>query len=377
MGEPHSSDRHECNWFDGVGVMFASGLALRSSISQGWTPAILFLSGAAGGWIGGFVPGAPARFFQDAGGEQLAQNAGHPVGKVIQSAGSLTATQNVALSRPTLANWPKSGLRNILRGAQAVTNSAFWPENRTDTGVLMTRIATGLEEGVPYADFTVSGTSPQSGPRSLYLNSEPNRVLGLSGRVYSARASVRLLSGGFSAGGGMRLDIAVFDSQGTYLSTTSSDLVTSTNYVDLMISRLIPEGDNVMLSVSIGPRVNAAEVQNATVRVKGLRLEQGSILGPLQHNYGLNHVIEPSDGALWHLYNDGGDALPVVLPIGTYGLASVDIQRNVTVSSVVSDGTTAINLLRHERQLDLVLRQGAFSPQEEATLRQYWAEVWR
>jgi len=49
------------------------------------------------------------RLYQDAAGTTPAYVAGHPVGKVARAAGSVDATQATALSRPTLARWPKGG----------------------------------------------------------------------------------------------------------------------------------------------------------------------------------------------------------------------------------------------------------------------------
>ena len=86
-------------------------------------------------------------------------------------------------------------------------------------------------------------------------------------------------------------------------------------------------------------------------------------------------TFDHSSADFWHLYNDGGDSLNVTLPAGTYGLASIDINREITITTITSDGTTPINTLRHERQLDVILRAGAFTYGEEQAIRDYWGRV--
>jgi len=74
-------------------------------------------------------------------------------------------------------------------------------------------------------------------------------------------------------------------------------------------------------------------------------------------------------GGIYHLYNDGGDSLPITLPAGTYGRATVDAAGAIVVDTVV-DPTSALAV---QNQRDIVLRQGAFTAGEEAQIRAYWA----
>ena len=108
--------------------------------------------------------------------------------------------------------------------------------------------------------------------------------------------------------------------------------------------------------------------ESADVMIWGGQLEFGSVVTPYQR---VTTGYEDFGGvpSVWHLYNDGGDSLPITLPAGTYGRARVNTDGQVTVDTVV-DPTDALS---GTRQVDVILRQGAFTPEEEAKIRAYWA----
>ncbi|WP_226341059.1 hypothetical protein, partial [Gemmobacter serpentinus] len=105
----------------------------------------------------------------------------------------------------------------------------------------------------------------------------------------------------------------------------------------------------------------------------GFQMETGNTATPYQRVDTDLDVTEAGIPDIWHLWNDGGDSInAAAMPAGTYGLAYVDVLGNVTTTTVTSDGSTPINLLRTERQVDAVIRQGAFTAAEIAQLTQYW-----
>ncbi|MCB5411769.1 hypothetical protein [Pseudogemmobacter faecipullorum] len=99
-----------------------------------------------------------------------------------------------------------------------------------------------------------------------------------------------------------------------------------------------------------------------------LQLEIGGMATRGQLVTSANDVTEPGVPDVWHLFNDGGDSLPVTLPTGTYGRAFVDHLGAVTVDTVVNP----VNALMTTRQADMILRQGAFSAAEIASITAYW-----
>ncbi|MFE3838597.1 hypothetical protein [Pseudogemmobacter sonorensis] len=110
---------------------------------------------------------------------------------------------------------------------------------------------------------------------------------------------------------------------------------------------------------------------DVTYRLKGLQFEAGAVATPLQHNLGPHDVTEPGVPDVWHLWDDGGDSLPVSLPAGTYGRAWVDHLGAVTVDAV----SAPANALLTTRQAGVILRAGAFNAAEEAAIRKYWAQL--
>lgn len=83
------------------------------------------------------------------------------------------------------------------------------------------------------------------------------------------------------------------------------------------------------------------------------------------------------DDFVWHLYNDGGDSLPTVLPAGTCGYGYVETDGNVTIGTITSDGSTPINVASPSRVVDFVYRSSAFSPSEAQSLREKWEKLYK
>ncbi|WP_198672050.1 hypothetical protein [Pseudogemmobacter bohemicus] len=79
---------------------------------------------------------------------------------------------------------------------------------------------------------------------------------------------------------------------------------------------------------------------------------------------------------IWHLSNDGGDSLSVTPPAGTYGRAWVSAAGVVTVDTVTNPTNALIPSAVGATQADVILRQGAFSPTEEAGIRAYWGGLY-
>lgn len=95
------------------------------------------------------------------------------------------------------------------------------------------------------------------------------------------------------------------------------------------------------------------------------------------HAYQATALSRPTlqqTGGIWHLSNDGGDSLAVSLPSGTYGRAWVDAAGVVSVDTVTDPTNALIPTAVNATQADVILRQGAFSADEETSIRAYWAE---
>lgn len=318
----------------------------------------------------------PQRLFQDPAGTIPAILAGQPVGMIKKAAGTVDATQATALSKPTLARHPKSGVRNLAMGAQAVNVSQYW-STTPSSGLARNRIGSGVEDGVPYVDYNIVGTfttpeaplySPSSGAQPISPNAK-----------YVARVDAKVIAGEMPVGCGIRIGVSEGSDAGSgYVRGTTGAFLSGPEYQTSIAihTALGTDGANFVYPNLVIRGANGIAI-DVTVRVKGLMFEKSPAATALQLNYGPNDITEPGVLDQWHIYNDGGDSLNVVLPAGTYGFATLDLATKVPhIDSVVSDGTTPINWLRHERQIEGLLRAGAFSDAEQRAIVAKWSEVY-
>lgn len=306
-----------------------------------FTPAELFEGGQAGFWPGSFDP-AGVGLWQEAAGTTPAMLPGDPVGKSDSEAGPVDASQAVALSRPTLARWPKGGQRNLLTWSENISNAAWHI-----TGVGVEKVG---QQGVSFLE----GYPASRVYYPLYLPS--------AGKEYTFYADL-------SGYGDVRMYLVGPDGS-TGSPTTISLTSVPTRY---SVTRIMAPGPfQAGPSIYGGPAGGAA-----TCVIHGAQLEVGPSATPYQRVTTANDTTEAGVPDVWHLWNDGGDSLNAApLPAGTYGLAYVDTLGGVTVSTETSDGTAPIDVLRTERQADVILRQGAFTAEEEAEIRAYWGGLY-
>lgn len=313
------------------------------------------------------------RLFQDTAGSLPAMLAGQPVGLIRRLAGSVDGVQATASNKPTLTRWPRSGKRNLADGAQSPASSLLWRPSLTVVGITCDKVGSGIEDGQPYVDYRLYGTSTAVAFIGL-LNSPLNVVAS----EISAVVTGRVLSGALVDTGQSGLRI-----QGQR-KTGAGDLIeaapTSATIQDLQdtpLSYSANQGTSggTIMSLVVQLRLSQGVSVDQVWRIKGMMYAKGPTLGAFQFNYSMNDVVEPGVADLWHLYNDGNDALHVTLPAGSYGLATIDINRVITITTLSSDGSTPINTLRHERQLDVILRAGAFTAAEDLAIRDYWGRA--
>src|SRR5690606_21876875 len=110
----------------------------------------------------------------------------------------------------------------------------------------------------------------------------------------------------------------------------SETVLPTAGYADCAVSAVVAFASTakvrnaVILHCNVGQ--SAAPI-DLTVRICAMQFETGLSLTPLQRNYGPSDVTEAGLPDLWHLYNDGGDSLPLILPAGTYGIASLPVSK--------------------------------------------------
>ncbi|RRH70045.1 phage head spike fiber domain-containing protein [Falsigemmobacter faecalis] len=277
------------------------------------------------------------------------------------------AAQATALSRPTLARHPKGGRRNLLPNTTFRDwSSAF--VSRVDEGNNIFRMVenTTLNE---HNFSTAAIAAPPEGTR------------------ITATVDLKMGTRKFA-------QVFMFRSMSPFLSVASvvvnleTGIITSTAAGN---GEIIPLGDGwyrvtcwgettfpevVRLRVAMREVAATATYQGDGVSHIFMRLPQVEIGEgtPQQVVMDANDITEPGVPDVWHLYNDGGDSLPVTLPAGTYEIASVTPLGAVSYASVTSDGVTGTDLLRLERMADQHIRPGAYTPAEKAELERYWRQ---
>lgn len=328
-----------------------------------WTPTSLFYAGQAGYWSD-YNP-ATGLLFQDAAGTTPATMPDQPVGRTNRRAGTVDATQETALSRPTLARWPKGGRRNLLTTSELSDSAAGrWPR----------RIGTTLE---PVADgfrLTRSGANTDNSwgidqVITGWWSANPDMSNCLTVEAKAGTASLLRIFVG-TTGHSAIFDLVNGTIQSVSSGSTAAIIPVGNGWYRCTLTRLGVTVTTPSFSIRVQSTTNDGEYID-------IRRPQGELgqVTDYQNVTTQNNITESGVPSVWHLWNDGGDSLNAApLPAGTYGLAYVNVLGGVTVTTETSDGTTPINVLRTERQADVIIRQNAFSPAEEAQIRTYWGE---
>ncbi|MBJ2153656.1 hypothetical protein [Paracoccus sp. IB05] len=359
--------------FSGAGKAVAGG-----PDPETFTPSHLFAAGPAGHWQGGHDPAA-GRLSLDSAGTVPAILPDQPVGLVRRLVGSVNASQATALSRPTLARWPKGGRRNVVPASGVGAAPGLIGSGQP--GALPTgwtssagREVIAVEDDISVIRF--SGTTTGA----FFINLHGNTSVAASdGQAWVSSFDCELLdarnvqqlaiqqssrvAGGGNKSGGMVTPLP---------SSGRSRVITGP---ETFLDSQGPVGSGPVAHILTYLRFTAATADwSFTIRAGKVQIEKAPLVSPYQHVAAANDVTETGNPEVWYLWSDGGDSLDATpVPAGTYGLAWVDVLGEMTVSSVTSDGTTPVDLLRAERQADVILRQGTFTSAEEAQIRSYWA----
>ena len=324
----------------------------------------LFSAGQLGHWPDGYNP-ALGRLFQDAAGTTPVTAPGQPVGLVKRAAGTADASQAIALSRPTLGRWPKGGRRNMLNYSEQFDNAAWAKQKSTVAGTKLIETAeSGIHRIYQIAYKSASAISVTAFAEiSAAERSFATIRLAGAGETGAASFGVDLITGAMSANsmwnGFTNLQKSAVNVGGGRWLVTISATTDSTNMVLLILglATTLASSDVYLGDGSSG------------INIHRTQMEIGATATPYQRVTTSFDITEAGVPSVSHLYNDGGDSLPVTLPAGTYGRARVNTEGQVTVDTVV-DPTDALS---GTRQVDVILRQGAFSAAEEAQIRAYWA----
>lgn len=268
-------------------------------------------------------------------------------------------------------------VRNLANGAQAVDNPTYWPASSTQTGITVTKVGTGLEGGVPYADLRFTGTATGNSINAFFVIG-PSIQQASVGSEVCGRATARIIGGSLPSPVGTRgfaFTVNELNSSGSWVAGTIGPSRAASS-VDVEI-----ESYRTASNASVAGMVGVAQLQllsgdviDVTYRIKGLQFESGLNSTPLQHNYGPNNVTEEGVPDVPFLFNDGNDSLPASLPAGAYGVAWVNPAGGVTFTAQTIAAAGQIDVLRGIRTVDVIIRQGDFTQAEKDQITQYWGK---
>lgn len=215
------------------------------------------------------------------------------------------AFQPTASKRPVLTRRPKTGLRNQMVGSVAFTNNTYWLASLTGNGVTLTRLGTGVEDGLPYVEYSANGTATASGSVVAYASTF-GTILGTAGVTTVASVYGKIVSGTVPAGCGVRAEISEMLGT-TFINSAVSPMITATTITRTQISRAITtNGDRNRAQV--GFRVGAGDIiDNVVFRIYAPQHEIGSVATAPQFNYSIYDVTEPGVQDCYGLMFDGVD----------------------------------------------------------------------
>lgn len=276
-----------------------------------WSPLDLFAEGQPGHWPGGYNP-SRGTIWQNAEGNTAATANGQPVGLVLD-----------------ISAWAGKSLPEVMAAQSEVVAQ---PLNFT---VSPYSIAT------PAATLGTNTITTSSNATGMFWDGLTNR-------------SPRMVTVQFS-------DFA--DSTfGIYDVTSGRALATSNAASGALTTMYVPN------SGSNNGRLYFRLVSPGSVTIDAFSVKVIPGAPASQTTVLSRPTLTLSDG-IWHVYDDGGDSLPVILPAGTYGVAYIDSDGEITFDTA----TDPTDSLFAERQVDVIIRQGDFTDDEKAAIAAYWA----
>lgn len=209
---------------------------------------------------------------------------------------------------------------NFAVGASETSDARFWTNSGVSNGITWTKTASGVDDnGEGWATYSLSGTAINAASVAFGYEQNQSIKAALIGEVYTA--SVKVSVSGSQAGNGVRMGV----SPGSGVFTNGNNVVLGAVDQISTVSHTMVANDTLRCRVSIG--VNAGAAVNATVTIRGLQFERGSVRTAGRYK----EMTTPEARAALGL---GAHAVPV----GLTGLSAVTIPnispwaRSITVS---------------------------------------------
>ena len=280
--------------------------SVRSKLINTVSAASLFAAGEIGLW---FEPNDIKTLFQDTAGATPITAPGQTVALMRDKSGNgKHATQATAAQRPTYGVIPYGGVRNFAIGSGDVGNATYWTTSSTVNGVTVTRIASGIDvDGLPYNDWTVSGTCTATSAINLYLRSQ-SRLPAIVGSVWTSSVIVKRIAGSaqpFNCG--VRAEAYGETAPSTTNEAYNGNLVDSTTETVSTVTATLVNAATNQAAATVSFRSEIGSTLNATYRIKAFQFEKGSVRTAFQLSMSKYNVTEPGKATVGALFTDGID----------------------------------------------------------------------
>lgn len=335
----------------GVGVS-CTALALRN---RGWSPRDLLQGATPGLWLKASGAGAAA---QDVAGSVPALLPGTAIARLSdQSGNGYHATQATAISRPTLARWPRGGRRNLFTRTAALDHADWVKQQCTVAGTLIASNAAGSfpqirQQPVPVQPGQVVTCSVDAWPEPGNANRSLTIIMSAAP---SARITCNLDTGVVTAANG---------------AAGGASLLPSGRW-RVWWQYTIPAG---MASIQVHYYVGtfAAQPAGVAVNLADPQIEIGAVQTAYQTVFSSAEISEPGRPGIWLIAADGiDDSLTVTLPAGSWTRARVNAAGLVTIEEGISPGSPE-NVLRETALAEILYVGRVLSTAEKARLTSHW-----
>jgi len=208
--------------------------------------------------------------------------------------------------------------RNLANGSADVGNTTYWYGSNASAGITYTKIGSGIDiDGLPYGDFTISGTASTTASPDLYVITNSRAPAALN-QVYTCSVISQVIAGTPPPGGsGTRLDVVGETAPSTIVETSFGSAgvtgTASTKSTTLTVANAATNQVRLRVTEAIASGVTV----NYTVRIKALQFELGTARTAYQANYSQYQVTEAGLPSPAGLLFDGVDdflVTPTITP---------------------------------------------------------------
>jgi hypothetical protein len=170
-----------------------------------------------------------------------------------------------------------NSLRNSAAGG-GVANTTTLPTNWSSVvggGLSQTYLGSGVEFGLPFADFRIYGTATSAGDWTLSPGDLSTAVAAATGQIWTGSFFVRLIAGSTSGLGAISLELHERSAGGSTLGNTASAIILTASIQRIATTRVFSQATTAWAAMKFYAGVPNGAVVDMTIRLYAPQLEQG------------------------------------------------------------------------------------------------------